>query len=780
MSPFLGSLALMLPCFLATAAPAVTVSGTVVGPDGRPVAGATVALVVEAEAGKPPGLRTTDRLGRFSFDAPAGKFGLSATSAEHTAAYRCGLAVHPGAAPIQLALGGPGVHVTGRLRARGASALADASVGFARVSNEACDEFHARADAAGRFAVRLPAASYSIQARAVGFEASPLVRELAKDEDFDLPIDHLAASVPPPVEVVRWIHDHAIPLATARPGSGLGDLEPLRRVVGDARVVSLGEATHGTREFFQLKHRMLELLVERLGFSAFAIEATMPEAFDVDAYVQTGKGDPGKALSGLYFWTWNTEEVLDLIRWMRAYNADARHPRKLHFYGFDMQSPQRAARVVRDYLGRVSVAEARAARPALSVLASPLSLPLSPADRSRADPVVAHVAAWLDAHRAECERMTGADAFALARQHARILQQNLEMVAAQGGASSNVRDRAMADNVRWILDREGPAGRVVLWAHNGHVGTHDEYGLEWMGSHLRRALGRKLVILGFAFDRGGFQAVGVGAERGLRAFHVGAAPVHSLDAALARAGLPLFALDLRTLPVSGPVAGWFADRRPARSIGAIFDPVSEGFFVHQVPPSVYDGLLFVADTTAARPRFPRRADEKPRAATNLDLDAGPNGEKPAGWEVRDSGVDFDFHVATVEAGCHGKRCALIERAPGPHYGESMGGLSQRIDAAPYRGKRVRLRAWARLEPADDDTAARLLFAAVGAGMPGSANQDRFEPVRGAVWREHALELDVPADAATLTFGLQLAGNGKALLDDVTLELAPPARAAGTR
>jgi len=85
------------------------------------------------------------------------------------------------------------------------------------------------------------------------------------------------------------------------PADNLDDLEPLRSLVGDARIVSLGEATHGTREFFLMKHRILRFLVERMGFTAFAIEATWPEANRLDRYVRTGDGDPAVLLSGLYF-----------------------------------------------------------------------------------------------------------------------------------------------------------------------------------------------------------------------------------------------------------------------------------------------------------------------------------------------------------------------------------------------------------------------------------------------------------------------------------------------
>ena len=80
--------------------------------------------------------------------------------------------------------------------------------------------------------------------------------------------------------VRAWIRNHAIALTTVEAGNGFADLQPLRQIVGDARIVALGEATHGTREFFQLKHRLLEFLVSEMDFNIFAIEASLPEAME--------------------------------------------------------------------------------------------------------------------------------------------------------------------------------------------------------------------------------------------------------------------------------------------------------------------------------------------------------------------------------------------------------------------------------------------------------------------------------------------------------------------
>lgn len=162
-----------------------------------------------------------------------------------------------------------------------------------------------------------------------------------------------AAFAEPPQEssvAARWIRDHAIEVKTPVAGNGFDDLEPLKGVIGNARIVGLGEPTHGTREAFQFKHRLLEFLVEKMGFTIFAIEANMPESYALTRYIQGGDGDPRKLIDGMYFWTWNTEEVFQMVEWMRAWNAA--HPGRtpLQFTGFDMQNSTVAGKIAGDFL----------------------------------------------------------------------------------------------------------------------------------------------------------------------------------------------------------------------------------------------------------------------------------------------------------------------------------------------------------------------------------------------------------------------------------------------
>jgi len=135
--------------------------------------------------------------------------------------------------------------------------------------------------------------------------------------------------------VETWIQQHAIPFKTAEPGGSEQDLQPLKQIVGNATIVGLGEATHGTHEFFTMKHRILEFLVSHMGFNTFAMENGWDASRPMDTYFMTGSGNPRDLLRQDFYAAWQTQEVLDLLAWMRAYNANPAHRTKVHYW-FDV------------------------------------------------------------------------------------------------------------------------------------------------------------------------------------------------------------------------------------------------------------------------------------------------------------------------------------------------------------------------------------------------------------------------------------------------------------
>jgi erythromycin esterase len=134
---------------------------------------------------------------------------------------------------------------------------------------------------------------------------------------------------------INWLKNHVIPLKTVYAEKGFNDLSPLKESLKNARLIALGENSHGTSEIFEMKHRLLEFLSKEMGFNVFLIESAMFDSDPINDYVHNGNGDP-KALMANLTPAWYTQEVLDMIKWMRNYNEKG--SKKIQFTGIDMTS----------------------------------------------------------------------------------------------------------------------------------------------------------------------------------------------------------------------------------------------------------------------------------------------------------------------------------------------------------------------------------------------------------------------------------------------------------
>jgi erythromycin esterase len=273
------------------------------------------------------------------------------------------------------------------------------------------------------------------------------------------------------------------------------------------------------------------------------------------------------------------------------------------FYGVDMQYPQEAAARVLEAVETRAPGEAKRARAVLGPLTAAgieSELPKKPREEMQ------RLAAALAGLAPLVESEDGA------RQHLRIVEQCVGRFA--GAQALAGRDRYMAENAAWILERAGPEARMIVWAHNGHVAADPGAGFfPPMGALLRQRLGQGLVVMGFSFDQGSFRAVETGA--GLREFTVGPAVEGSLDRTLAGVGLPYLALDMRTAARTEPAATWLSQPLKMRSIGAMFSAAIEplSYYARFVQRD-FDVILFVARTTASRGLAAQAAAEIVRGA----------------------------------------------------------------------------------------------------------------------------------------------------------------------
>jgi erythromycin esterase len=417
-------------------------------------------------------------------------------------------------------------------------------------------------------------------------------------------------------------------LTTLDPQDGLDDLEFVRAVAGDARVVAIGESTHYAHEFYLLRHRLTRFLIERLGFTAVAFESGFSEAFLADDWIGGGHGDlAGVQTAGLTYLFGECAEMGAMLSWLRELNKGRSRP--VRFYGIDLPascgSLQPALRAVERYLAVADPAQASRLARLRELAASYVTedprcdsetrralrayCARPKADRDELTGLLADLTARFEAVELQYRERTGADACDLARQHLRVARQLDTWLRDNATAAAgehpffdiNIRDASMAQTVDWILGREE---RLIILAHNLHI-QRTPYGLSWLseagsvsaasslGHHLTARLGRAYRVIGTTFDEG--EVVGAdsaGSSPDVAGWNVtdvvrqlGSADPGSVDGLLAAGRSTPCLLDLQALTAAD--AELLAGRRPMRSLDQYVDvPVTAAFDALVHVPSV--------------------------------------------------------------------------------------------------------------------------------------------------------------------------------------------------
>ena len=591
-------------------------------------------------------------------------------------------------------------------------------------------------------------------------------------------------------QVTEWISENAIQISTVEPRNGFEDLLPIGEMVGDARIVSLGEPTHGNREVFQLKHRMIEYLVEKKGFNIFALECPFGEALDINRYVVDGIGDPERALAGIYMWAWDTKEVVDLIVWMREYNSNPDHKKKIKFYGFDPQHIERAARVMLDYLAKVDPTLENKVRPKLGILEIPFSNPeligirqWNPEEVDSLSPQNIHlVMNSFDDKKDHYVQNSSISEWKLAKQHARQVEIYIEQYS-EGANWNNIRDLGQAQNLKWILDHEGNDAKMIVWAHNTHVSNASFEGVNHMGFNLKKWYGDDLKIFGFFFNQGGFKSIDLGVpSEGIHDFSVGPAPEEIFEYTMAKTKIPLAAIDLGKIKYKRVVYDWFNKEHPTRHSGGWFNE-KEPFYWPYNLAKAYDGLIYLDSTSAVVDINDSDHDhmwlitKKMDQPTNTDFENNRPGEAPDGWVAWSKFERLGVKMTVSDENPYeGKYSAMLQRKEGLKYGEIAANLRQYIDATPYRGKTIRLKVAAKAA-VDESNFAFLRLSIdpdplidVHSGLPPLFDSlDKYR-VDSKKWKIYEIKVKVDDKADMIHYGIYLRDFGTVWIDDVEIEI----------
>ena len=419
-----------------------------------------------------------------------------------------------------------------------------------------------------------------------------------------------------PVDIIR---QRAVRLA-----GDPAQYDPLIHAIGDARIVLLGEATHGTHEFYRERAFITRRLITEKHFDAVAVEADWPDAYRVNRYVR-GVGSDQDAVESLTdfgrfpTWMWRNADVLDFIGWLRTHNDSRPADDRAGFYGLDLYSLRASMEAVLRYLDKVDPDAARRARrryacfdqfgDRLDDYGYTAGLGLSASCETQV------VSQLIDLQRARADYASrdgrvAADDFFVAEQNARLVRSAEEYYRTmfRGRVDSwNVRDRHMVSTLNELakfLSRSHRPARLVVWAHNSHLGDAratemGQAGELNVGQLVRSAYGTESCLVGFTTDHGTVTAAVDWDEPPLRR-QVRSALAGSYERLFHETGVPRLMLPLR---FDADLAAALSPPRLERAIGVVYRPETErqSHYFHARLAEQFDFVLHVDETRAVEP-----------------------------------------------------------------------------------------------------------------------------------------------------------------------------------
>jgi erythromycin esterase-like protein len=410
-----------------------------------------------------------------------------------------------------------------------------------------------------------------------------------------------------------------------RPHSGhASDYDPLLADIGDARFVLIGEASHGTHEFYRERAAITRRLIVECGFASVAVEADWPDAYRVNRFVRDRRGSAAQSLSAFKRfpqWMWRNADVLEFVGWLARHNAQQPADRATGFYGLDLYSLHASIEAVLRYLEGVDPAAAQRARKRYACFDHVGADPQDYAYLTRLSlahscerEVLAQLAELVSAAPRYREREPAGPApreeYFDAELNARVVrnaERYYRTMFARHADSWNQRDRHMMDTLESLaanLGQPGAPARIVVWAHNSHLG--DARATEMsargelnLGQLVREAHADRCYAIGFSSYAGTVTAAHDWGEPAQR-MQVQPGLDGSYEQLLHETGVPAFMLLLREMRDD---AGWLAGPRLQRAIGVIYRPDSERFshYYEAHLTAQFDALLHFDRSSALEP-----------------------------------------------------------------------------------------------------------------------------------------------------------------------------------
>jgi len=424
-------------------------------------------------------------------------------------------------------------------------------------------------------------------------------------------------------EVVNWLRRNSFPVDPAV-SDDFRDLQQLRQILSEARVVGLAESTHGTKEFYQLRHRLLRFCVTELGYKILALEASQSSAEAVNDYILHGAGDRATVITGLGLVWWDVEEFSATIDWLREYNQSVGSNAKVHFHGLDFWNTAAARQNILSHLRIVAPEAVTAAEALFEHIACAEAKGMMRAHEQITSALYAEarrLMRFLAENRQALARLTSVEQCERVERHMKTtlqflsacltdehLDDSLVGVPRYATLNNYARSCYMANNLLDVTQRHGADAKVMIWAHVFHlaVGFVDPvHGrLPNLGYRLRAHFGVGYYVFCFELNDGQYLARVWQSDDTLGELTSGTltpAPEGSLPWHLLRADKQALMLDCReAMQQKASVVDWLRTTRAMHAVAWAWRETAPPY-IQRAISDAYDGVIFVANTSATTP-----------------------------------------------------------------------------------------------------------------------------------------------------------------------------------
>lgn len=400
------------------------------------------------------------------------------------------------------------------------------------------------------------------------------------------------------VEITKGMKENLVEIKTSIGTDNNLDLRFLDEYIKDKYIIGLGEATHGTKEFQNIRTRIISYLVENLGFRTIVLEESFAYCLRLNSYILNGGGTAEEAVNeGLCFpWVFKTEETLELVKWLREHNIKANEEDKVRFYGMDVQGPEKLIEAIDSYIKKADFEN-------YSIIKKYLGLCETKVNKNNCEILkknIKEIEQFFIENKINYIKKSSAREYSEIYQCIEVYNKWIEYGEEK---PFNIRDKAMYENTKWVIENEKKynEGKVIVIAHNDHIGKeifHNEEDAIPMGYLLEQEYKDKYYTICTEFSRGLFYSWDIETYE-LKIYEVNNSVEQDLAARIFEAtDVPMFYLDFKTsASKSLSFEKFVSNVNTYRALGAVYDEKDKDWgLTEMIIGHAHDAIIYIRDT----------------------------------------------------------------------------------------------------------------------------------------------------------------------------------------